>query len=52
VMAALVQIAVHELRCVYNSSSARLELLIRALRAKDAGTTKFRGSLMRRPQAK
>jgi hypothetical protein len=45
VMAALVQIAVHELRCVYDSSRTRLKLLVRTLRAKEAGTAKFPGQM-------
>jgi hypothetical protein len=36
VMATLVQIAVHELRCVFDSSRTRLKLLIRSLRAEEA----------------
>jgi len=41
VMAVLIQITVHELRCVCDSSRTRLKLLIRTLRAEEAGTTKF-----------
>jgi hypothetical protein len=41
----VMEIAVYELRCVYDSGRTRLKLLVRTLRAKEAGTAKFSGHL-------